>query len=175
MRRPTLSSLLTATFLLGGACRTDHALVEQQRVRPPSTPGEIASFALASPTAATLPADGRCDTLWRTLPEMRNVPFQLVSWVSPVAARRITVGVDARGGVAYYNDVQQGTINEWVTVDRRTDEGTAVSFRIADAPRRIHGHAESLLRAEGLGNPARLAQQVLTRCRAMLSAAGAEG
>ena len=161
--------LCLGALLLTAGCRSERTLTDQRRPVPLASAGEISSFVLESPNPGELPANGQCDTLARSVEQLSSVKGQLVSYSAPASGRRITVGVGAQQRILYYNDVHQGEIAEWVLIDRRFDDGMAVSMRRDVAPRRVHGHADEFLLARGLGTPAQVARHVLNACSAMLA------
>jgi hypothetical protein len=165
MRRSLLMCLSALTLL--AACRTERTLTEQRRQAPLASPGEISGFKLNALNVGDLPAAGQCDTIERSLDQFASVQGQLVSFAS--ATRRITVGVGADSRIVFYNDVHKGPNAEWVLVDRRFDDGMAMSMRAGGRPRHVHGHADDFMSAPGLGSPTQVARRVLAACRAMLT------
>lgn len=169
MTRAILIRMTLAVLAVTAGCRSERALTEQRRQVPLASPGEIARFSLVAPNLGVLPPGGHCDTLARSLDQLATVKGQLVSFGSASAGRRITVGVDDANRIVYYDDTHTGPNAEWVLVDRRYDEGMAVSMHADARPRRVHGHAEEVLQAPGLGSPAQVARRVLNACSAMLA------
>jgi hypothetical protein len=165
MRRSSLLCLSVLTLL--AACRSERTLTEQRRRAPLASPGEIAGFRLNAVNIGDLPAAGQCDTIERGLDEFSSVQGQLVSFAS--ATRRITVGVSADKRIVFYNDVHHGPNGEWVLVDRRFDDGMAMSMQAGGRPRHVHGHADDFMNVPGLGSPTQVARRVLTACHEMLT------